>query len=649
MNSDQGRTRREPQTAREGNRSTPAATIEEIFLTPRVIDRGSFEEYSQTLRAIIDDATARTEGLDATTRGVDRMAARAREASDELKARLESAARALGVIESQRHSAEELCEKLGSVEAIGARLEEAVGPRVEQLHDRVEAMLARAGESLDRLERKWAERLEAREREQEQRLAELESKLDERVESAAARSVEQTGTRVTEAMGAAERRAKALIEGLEQRTVQIRTELAQSAGPIITNLNLLCQRAVEILGRDPRMPPESGGEARAGSLEAALGKARAVVREIDEKQRALEAMREQVESARRAASEAVLETAERADALEARARELDERAGEVEHRVAGIGPRVDRARESAEALERAIEAASARIDAERQRVDSVGDGLIVVDELCAQATERVENHLGELRAMLSSPVAELSEQARQVNAWLEGLVAQAKKHVEASRAKIRAMEDVAGSKAQSVREDLEKLAGESAERTRAAIEQLEAFAGERRREIEELRERARADADAACARIEEIGAERERSLGEAIESAAETLEPWRGVLEGDGGELPAAIRAVMERVERELGAAVAAIEKRLKGIEERLAAARAARTNDASRSELKPMPSIVPGEVAATGTTRKAPAKPAAKKKTTRRSTGASTGERKPGGKKPGGTGSTKTTRKKSG
>lgn len=450
----------------ESQSSSPLAA-EDIFLSPRVVDRRSFEEFSATLRELIDSASEQhTTLLDAavrarsTSEGVEKIAGA-------LNQRLTAAQQVLPSLD----------ERLGRIEKLlasavdAAKVNERVAKEVDQHLD------ATIDDRLGSIERRVAEvavRLEQRLNDIEQR-ATVASEQAERAVDARAERLERLLARAEEALPQLEGRAQqavSLVDGklgsvgtaIEQRIGEIKRELAAMTGPAVTSLNLLCRRAQELIGRDPRLDPQAADTPpfAAGSLGAMIDRAALIRDETASQDERLGEMRALVDGARGELLEAVQHAAERASELESRQSPLDKRLAtmgkacdriekflasheEVLERASALPTSADlaEAEEKAKSLQAAlagiaqaqdliaaIEAAGA---AEKKRLDQLATkakrlakGVDETAEKFSSIESLASEQLAKLEGVLAEPVAELDQQVREAGAWLSQMVERAR-------------------------------------------------------------------------------------------------------------------------------------------------------------------------------------------------------------------------------
>ncbi|MDY7109244.1 MAG: hypothetical protein SYC29_11475 [Planctomycetota bacterium] len=224
---------------------------DDIFLTPRVVDQGAFNDLAGTLHALIEDAGEAMERLDERLEAVRRSAAKPAAASDRLQERLRLGARMLKAFQGQIDRAAavvgSLDEHCRRTEALQRQIEQRpaeIEQRFAEFEQRAAEITARAwrqvdnavGEAVRRAEKMIVEKrdellsLDEAERRIDrfthQALREIESRLAERDAT-----FEATGQRLDQLRHRADRLA-GLIDELETRAASISTTLNDSSGEL---------------------------------------------------------------------------------------------------------------------------------------------------------------------------------------------------------------------------------------------------------------------------------------------------------------------------------------------------------------------------------------------------------------------------------
>jgi hypothetical protein len=134
--------------------ATPEEALDQVFLTPRVVDQRAIEEMTGSLRGLVTDAAAQSRALAAASTEVKLLSENLREAARELQSRVELAVRVVPTIDQRVGTAERLLETTAA--GMTERLREAAESVVkddEHVRRRVtEAVERAAGEAAGRLE-----------------------------------------------------------------------------------------------------------------------------------------------------------------------------------------------------------------------------------------------------------------------------------------------------------------------------------------------------------------------------------------------------------------------------------------------------------------------------------------------------------------
>ncbi len=157
-------------TPSAGSPAAPEVVVNEVFLSPRVVDRRAFAELAGELREVVERAAieraAMIAALDQAGRSLQDL--RSREQTQQVN--LELALRALKTIDEKSQSAEALIARAGDtaklIEAIDARADGLVAAKVSAIEARLDTLTAAATAKAEALE----ERIRRAGRELEQRV-----------------------------------------------------------------------------------------------------------------------------------------------------------------------------------------------------------------------------------------------------------------------------------------------------------------------------------------------------------------------------------------------------------------------------------------------------------------------------------------------
>lgn len=447
-------------------RGIGADTIDEVFLTPRIVDQRTFEEYSLALRELIESASAQGSTLESaaltaqdTTAGVEKIAAA-------LNGRLKSAEQVLPALDERLGRIEKLLESAVDAAKVSERvasevdgqLNATLDERLGTVEQRVAEVAVRLERRLDGIESRASKATEQAERTVVGQADRLEALID-KAEGGAA----QLDERTTSAIKQIDDRLGGVGEAIDQRVSQIKRELAAMTGPAVTSLNLLCQRAQELIGRDPRLgeQAEDAPPFTEGSLGAMLERAAGVTRDATAQDAKLTELRGLAEQAKAELFEAVQSAAERAAALEARQEPIDQRLAQAGEACKAIEAFLDQHEamlertaklptgddlKDAERRAKAFEKVLKQIDAAQQTLDGLGEtakaerksldllggrarrlakGVQETEAKLSSVESLAAEQLAKIEGTLDEPVAALDKQVREAGAWLTQMIERA--------------------------------------------------------------------------------------------------------------------------------------------------------------------------------------------------------------------------------
>lgn len=202
---------------------------EEVFLTPRIIDAGAYSEYADTIRSLLAELDARAATLTETSTDTDKLCAVLRKAAQQLKIRIDIAAKADRSLEARAASAQRVVTAIndatGNQADLDALAERIVTRRQAALEARVTKSLASLEASLEtKLSRKLAD-AERRASDAERHAADLEKRtslLSEKLLTLT-QQADTIDTRATESLEAAETAAERATANALEATEQLRT------------------------------------------------------------------------------------------------------------------------------------------------------------------------------------------------------------------------------------------------------------------------------------------------------------------------------------------------------------------------------------------------------------------------------------------
>lgn len=589
-------------------------TAEEVFVSPRVVDRVAFEDYAQALRKLLAAATSEGEHLRRT----------AVEASKSLRAIGEVLPAVDKKLARAGDLVAQLTSKLEAVEAAAKRAEVAAErattaeQRIREMDDRArhrifEASSAAADEAVTRIEaiaQKRADELDDRgvtltefvDRGRAD-LAETRAKASEALEKAAtqvkadaASAVEALGNQRTKAQDALAEDHQAAthaievaraetVEGILAERAAAEAALAERVSRLSARVDELVDAAEQRLGQVIEERSQSANE-RADALAQRIDSA--ITPKLEEASAAAEAAHERASAAEATARgvfelglEEIEKLCERAEALleatgagQAKPAEdtlaaiADRAAAAIERmdEVAGAGERARRqAEESRKALGESIESAALWLDRLVEQRDGLQHSIALATKLCDQAEGQLAQRRAELDEAMRAPATEAQRHVEALKAAAQEAASRRAELAEAIgnvqqeiEAKTTAAAEKATGRVRIEADALEAKAALAREALALAIEQSEA----KRAEIAELVElaeqraetKANASADKAAEKaIHKAKLEAEKLDAKAIQARQALDQAWKTLetrLKGELKESLSALNAEAQRAER---------------------------------------------------------------------------------------------------
>ncbi|MFO0861119.1 MAG: hypothetical protein U0570_11220 [Phycisphaerales bacterium] len=434
----------------------PEKTISEVFISPRVVDRRTFEEYSATLQQLIREASGHGRTLEVTGSEVRTLRETVQTLARDLQTRLDAAGKLLPSFEQRIGKAEQIADSVARLTSDPARLETLIRDNLASLirsqaaefeatcQRTIHHSLAKLQEREDRLAQVSAEfdrQMEARaaelERAQAAALQAIEARaaavenivrarLDEMVEQASEfeRRAQQRHAdaaareaAILERESAVQRQLDEMVRGMEDRLAPLheqvdhdvreldkrirraRLEVEVASGPGMQRLEQLCRAASNLLG--PQFAAELGlpsapaaGASDAKSLVDVIEDAARIHQRLATKAGEFSTLEQQVDVARRGMDRAILEGADKIDALFKQTDEL----------VDTIGKSKDAAKEIERIVEGRIDQLRADSQAFHDYTTRLGEHLLRLNE----NAQRLAQELGVKFGPDGTPVA-LSE------------------------------------------------------------------------------------------------------------------------------------------------------------------------------------------------------------------------------------------------
>ncbi len=521
---------RTPRDLADSLRGRANPVLDDVFLTPRVIDQNAFEEFSATLRELMAMATEQRRSLREAASEAAETDRSTRDLREEVSTRLKALRALLPEVDRRLEAAEKMVGDEVDEGAIRQRVREvferSASEPLAQLRTRTDETVQHANKRVESLLIAMETRLAEAERRAEAAASGSAHRIDEQIrmlESLLTRvqeGVPHIEQRLAEAAGRAQQQAEAFGSHLEERVAQIRAELAKATGPAVTNLHLLCSRAVEVIGRDPRLASDPDNETpyREGSLGDLIEKAGAIDARAQSAAGEAEALRRQADEVSSALRDAILAAAEGCDRLETVRDRFNKETAESEKAAARLAKSVRTQRT-------AIESCLSAIDSEQVRA------------LRADA-DKIERLAEQLKGDEADKAIKLASKAERSLRKVETRRAELERSLEATAA----------------------LAAEVEIRIGAQVDELAAMVQEPLNELGEHVSKVGDWLNRLIDRAENAGKGAEHAIaqaasaGERLEAVIERLEPWKDLAASAwSGELPPKAREVLDRLRTDIG------------------------------------------------------------------------------------------------
>lgn len=415
----------------------PEKTLNDVFISPRVVDRRTFEEYSLTLQQLIREASGHGRTLETTSSEVRTLRENVQSLTRDLQGRVESAGKLLPSLEQRITKAEQLADSVARLTSDPSRLEDLIkdnlaslirqqaiefettcnrtidrcltrlSEREEQLGRAAaefEAFVASRRDELQRAQASAVSAIESRAREIETTFRTRLDELNEQSLEAERRSQQRHADAAAREAAILERERQVqlkldnLIHGMEDRLAPLheqvdhdvreldkrlrraRLEVEVASGPGMQRLEQLCRQAANLLGAEDAaklgLPAVDAGDFP--GLADVVSRAAIVHQRLTTKAGEFATIEQQVDIARRGIDKAVLEGADKIDQLFKQTDEL----------VDTVGKSKDAAREIERIVEGRIDQLRADSQAFHEYTTRLGEHLLRLNENAQQlATE----------------------------------------------------------------------------------------------------------------------------------------------------------------------------------------------------------------------------------------------------------------------
>jgi hypothetical protein len=336
----------------------PESAVADIFLSPRVVDKRTFEEYSTTLQALIREASGHGRTLETTSTEIKSLREGVQTVSRDLQTRLEAAVKVIPSLESRVSRAEQVAQDVTKLTADPEQL-------AEQIRQKLQGLVSAKADEVETLCRQAVERtitrLESRQNDITRAAEEFEAFVAARLGDLQA-AHDATLARI-------ETREKAAADTLISLHAELFERLSKSESAAMQSIEARERAALDAVVDHQRRVIDLQA-----SIETKLDEARRTSESIaDENRRALETQQ------REGATQ--IEEAERQ--MRVKLDELRELANEIERRG-------EQRQADAAARESAI------LDRERQIQQKLDDMLNGMEERLAPLHEQVDHDVREL-------------------------------------------------------------------------------------------------------------------------------------------------------------------------------------------------------------------------------------------------------------
>lgn len=220
--------------------------VDQIFLSPRVLDKAAFEELSTIARQLIERAAEATKALHASAAQAEQVHQRLAEAAPIIESRLTGAGAAITTLDARTAEVRAALIKAAECAARAENAQAQAELIATQGAAKVEARLAAATESGQNTLENVRAAVEVRAREIAETALRAIEAAGQRLEDLET----QTSARLTDVV----EHATQSINDLEARLNQLTGRIATLAGAGLGGIAALCDRATAILGYDPSAP-----------------------------------------------------------------------------------------------------------------------------------------------------------------------------------------------------------------------------------------------------------------------------------------------------------------------------------------------------------------------------------------------------------
>ncbi|MBL4810699.1 MAG: hypothetical protein JKY43_11655, partial [Phycisphaerales bacterium] len=411
-------------------------TNEDMFLSPRVMDAGTFARYSEMLKSIIAQSTTQGRTLEDFSADAEEMIRRSGESVTTLDKRLQAGVRMLRMIDERVDRTDKVLDKVRDIlpdaESMRLQYETMMNDTLDKAQKQLDGMVrdadirAQAAEQRARVAMQRAD-------DQTIKLEAINSDLDMRMSAIELRMVEAE-TQSGQTIGLIDRRLVSFQEELssqvdqvieqankstadiEERVInasRITEERVIALGKSIEPLQSAAEQAMRSLGIDPENPRFE--DSPLAKIESLVERGESHIAGVDRLLRQLDELRNQTEGVKGEFGMWLLDSATKLDQLEARKDLLDGPIHNAAVRIREIGPD----------LQDKLELASNKLEHLSTQSAELKDSINFSSTVAERATDKLVNQTAQIQALLDGSLHSLTQRVEQAGVWLGSLITQA--------------------------------------------------------------------------------------------------------------------------------------------------------------------------------------------------------------------------------
>ena len=420
------------------SQGSPAAlpTSEDMFLSPRVMDAGTFARYSEMLKSIIAQATTQGRTLEDFSADAEEMIRRAGESGATLDKRLQAGVRMMRMIDERVDRTDAALDKvrdiLPNADAMGRQIESLMNKALDGAQGKLDGIVRDAEIRAQAAEHRARVAMQETD-EKTERLAKLNADLDMRM-SAIEQRINEAQDQTGQTIGIIDRRLVSFQEELNDQLEQVVDRANQTTGTIqqrVEDASKLTQERVETLGNsiepvkqaaeqamralgiDPENPRFE--DSPLSKIETLVERGEAHIAGVDRVLRQLNELTNQAEGVKGEFGMWLIDAANNLDQLEARKDLLEGPIHDAAVRIGEIGPD----------LEDKLELASNKLEHLSTQSGELKETINSSSALADRATDKLTNQASQLQALLDGSLHRLTQRVEQAGVWLGSLITRA--------------------------------------------------------------------------------------------------------------------------------------------------------------------------------------------------------------------------------